>query len=354
MPIETIKDLQDHVRWAIQVEHSTIPPYLYAYYSLKSATSPVAQLIRSVVIEEMLHVGQACNLLNAVGESPDLADPAFLPTYPGPLPHHSPDPSLIIHLAPSSVDLIANTFLRIEKPETVGDVPETDNYQTLGQFYAAIHDGFIKLAAASPALFSGDPALQVIQLYVSGPLGQLTPVSDLPSALNGIAEIVDQGEGTTQTEFTSPDEHELAHYWKFNEIVDGTIPLEPTDVYPLVPDPRLADLPPGPVHDLARLFNDCYGLLLRTFTKVFRTGNDSPYVQKGVTFALMSFVLTPIAQLLAQTPIHGTSWHAGPSFEYSTATQQQITDDCRALITSFPLLEAVYEELTSLPTIDTV
>ena len=33
--IKTIKDLHEHLQWAIELEHATIPPYLCALYSIK-------------------------------------------------------------------------------------------------------------------------------------------------------------------------------------------------------------------------------------------------------------------------------------------------------------------------------
>ena len=57
MHIETAEDLQAALQVAIELEHSTIPPYLTAYYSIKpGANAEVAQLIYSVVIEEMFHM----------------------------------------------------------------------------------------------------------------------------------------------------------------------------------------------------------------------------------------------------------------------------------------------------------
>src|SRR5665213_2756788 len=55
--IRTIGELRSAFQTAIELEHSTIPPYLVALYSIKDGTNQVAtQIIRSVVIEEMLHM----------------------------------------------------------------------------------------------------------------------------------------------------------------------------------------------------------------------------------------------------------------------------------------------------------
>jgi hypothetical protein len=49
---------------AIELEFATIPPYLCAYWSIKSGINPAALLIRTIAFEEMLHFGLACNLLS--------------------------------------------------------------------------------------------------------------------------------------------------------------------------------------------------------------------------------------------------------------------------------------------------
>ena len=46
--------------------------YLYAIFSIREQASASAKVFRSVVIEEMLHVALASNLLVAVGGQPKL------------------------------------------------------------------------------------------------------------------------------------------------------------------------------------------------------------------------------------------------------------------------------------------
>ncbi len=57
MAITTVQDLRAHLQWAIQVELTTIPTYLYAMYSIKEGGSEAAAVFKGVVVEEMLHVG---------------------------------------------------------------------------------------------------------------------------------------------------------------------------------------------------------------------------------------------------------------------------------------------------------
>jgi rubrerythrin len=86
--ITTLADLREHLQWAIELEHATVPPYLCALYSLDPDRNPeVAEVVRSVSIEEMVHLTLAANLLNAVGGRPRLDMPEMLAPYPRSLPH---------------------------------------------------------------------------------------------------------------------------------------------------------------------------------------------------------------------------------------------------------------------------
>lgn len=224
--IETIDSLHEHLQWAIELEHATIPPYLCALYSLDPARNPDAvELVSSVFVEEMIHLSLASNLLNAVGGEPRLDTPDMLPGYPRRLPHGSIDLSLL-PFGPDALEM----FLRLEKPEAPGSPAESDHYETIGQFYDAIEDGLRYLAGTlgEEKLFSGDPARQV----TAGPFhhtgGSLQPITDLASALAALDEIVEQGEGTSRGEVWDgdhdifhPDRDEVAHYYRFEELKLG-------------------------------------------------------------------------------------------------------------------------------------
>ena len=76
----------------MQLEHGTIPPYLTALYSMHPGTNSDAfHVIRVVVVEEMLHLTLAANIMNAVGGTPDLTRPDFVPNYPAYLPDGETD-----------------------------------------------------------------------------------------------------------------------------------------------------------------------------------------------------------------------------------------------------------------------
>ena len=117
-PLETVDDLRVALGNAIAVELSTIPPYLTALFSIKPGKNAAAgAIVRSVVIEEMLHLSLACNMLNAVDGRPRL--PAALLRYPSPMPMgigDEPGNEFCVSLAKLSEDSI-QTFMTIEEPE---------------------------------------------------------------------------------------------------------------------------------------------------------------------------------------------------------------------------------------------
>ena len=115
-PILSLEDLRVHLQWALELEHATLPPYLCALYSLdEERNRDVARILRSVFVEEMLHLTLAANLLNAVGGAPVLDAPHLLPAYPTTLPHG--DRSFRISLLPFGPEAL-ETFLEIEKRST--------------------------------------------------------------------------------------------------------------------------------------------------------------------------------------------------------------------------------------------
>src|SRR5678816_1227565 len=116
-PVAQIADLdslRDHLQWAIELEHATLPVYLCALYSLDAARNPTAtEVLTSVFVEEMLHLTLAANLLNAVGGRPRLATPSMLPGYPRTLPHGQPSLELsLLRFGPEAIEQL----LTLERP----------------------------------------------------------------------------------------------------------------------------------------------------------------------------------------------------------------------------------------------
>src|SRR4051812_10718040 len=134
--------LADSLQAAIELEMSTIPPYLYAYWSIDQARDPdgVARVLRRVMVEEMLHMGIACNLLAAIGGQPRIADAEVATKYPRVLPKDV-HKGLTVALAKLSKPLVLSTLMAIEEPQShlVEDPDFRPSGSTLiGDFYDSI------------------------------------------------------------------------------------------------------------------------------------------------------------------------------------------------------------------------
>ena len=126
MSFDGVDDVKMALQIAIELEHATLPPYLCALYSIKPGfNQEVATLIRSVVLEEMLHMALACNILIAIGGQPSIGKPGFVPRYPGPLPGGVRG-DLTVRLRRCSIAQIHDVFLSIEEPAMTA---EEDNKQ---------------------------------------------------------------------------------------------------------------------------------------------------------------------------------------------------------------------------------
>ena len=320
------------VQTAIELEHSTIPPYLTALYSIKSGSNlEVAGLIRSIVLEEMLHMSLMCNLLVSLGGTPQIGRAKFVPNYPGSLPGGL-RADLTVRLRRCSIDQIRDVFMGIEQPavvvETVNDKvergdPVEASAFTIGWFYGRIQKSLEQLHAAGKITF-GHAERQVTDPWPGH--GTLFAITDLSSALRAIHEIKVQGEGTSPL---NPDDggHELAHYYKFAEVVHGhrlvkkdrtfkydgdKVPFDPNGVWPMIDDPDVALFPKGSrAQILSQQFAETYQALLNALN---RTWSGEPNHLKQSLGLMYSLDLA--ARELMQTPSgHPDGTTAGPSFQ---------------------------------------
>ncbi|MDH3730815.1 MAG: hypothetical protein OES13_06805 [Acidimicrobiia bacterium] len=299
----------------MQVELSTIPPYLFAMYSIEDQGSEAALLIRSIVAEEMLHAALAANVLLAVGGDPRFDALDMVPTYPGMLPHH--EPPLELNLVPCSLELIRDVLMRIEQPEVHGASPEPDAYETLGQFYHALELA-IKDLSASHDLFAAPQADRQLSdssaytpvAFDAADSGGLMLVDSADSATAAIEVIVHQGEGLSTERWADPSHQELTHYYKLVQIADGTSPLG--RVRPVASNPRTADFP-GALQAPSDLFNASYRYLFFVLQELFsERPNKQAFV--GHMYRLMSQVLSRLGLFLVRQPL-GDGTNAAPTFE---------------------------------------
>lgn len=367
--ITTPEQLREQLQHAITLELATIPAYLYAAYSIKDPKSRASALVLGVAFEEMLHMVIACNLLNAIGGSPRMTG-AFAPVYPTFIPYHATG-GPFIQLQRASRDLMANTFMQIEQPGVGRPLSEMEDgaaFETIGQFYEAIADGF-RHCDEHARLFIGDMARQQKAAYFGGGGGRIVTVTDLPTALRAIEEIVAQGEGTAgayqgygsdATEGPPPvgsfgqdrKSRELAHYFKFAALATGEVEIPET--WPMETNFRTSHFGYSKekkwARDLSDLCNACYVYMLRTMEHALnRPAADGAFFSSS--FPLMRSVVTPLGRLLARTPLRRNNVvddlqfdpeaskkiapilvTAGPSFEYVEWSYEKIVEVCSALL----------------------
>ena len=357
---QKLAELREQLQTALELEHSTIPPYLCALYSIKPGTNlmPV-QIIKSVVLEEMLHMIMAGNLLNAIGGKPEIGAKEtgkggkFVPDYPTRLPGDV-DPSIVVNLSYFSKESI-KTFWKIEHP--LGGFklpsefgPSATAYGSIGEFYEALRKNMTELEAIAKlkgkTIFTGKPERQVSAEHYYGAGGKLFTVHCLEDAFRVIDEIVGQGEGTLGSIFSEPfqegdpkylifgpDVEEYAHYFRFKEVhyerfyaVNDSAHREshnkglPTGerfevdweaVYKMRPNPKLKDHSKGsPVYNKMYEFCKTYSALLDSINQACNGKPDA--LKDGIP---LMYQLKYQAVELMCIPV-GDGYTAGPSFEY--------------------------------------
>ena len=113
----TVENLRKDMQTALQLEHSTIPPYLTALASTKNSYNLEIQevILHNIVIQEMMHMALVANILNAVGGEPSVYNEDFIHNYPSRLPG-GVQPSLVVPIEKLSLGLVRNIFMKIEQP----------------------------------------------------------------------------------------------------------------------------------------------------------------------------------------------------------------------------------------------
>lgn len=322
----TPEELGYYLQNAIELEHSTIPPYLTAMLSLRAGKNmDIGHQIREIVIEEMLHMTIAANILIAIGGSPAINKPEFIPKYPGPLPMNIGD--LEVGIEAFSIELVKNTFMAIEEPENPIPIktPEAlaaPEYATIGQFYDAIKEQIIALG---PSIFVNPYAPpQVVDSKWFGE--RLFVITDPETACKAIDLIKIEGEGTSESPFQSPGDP--AHYYRFGEIAAGRriiktpdgfayggapIVFDPSGVWPLRPNCKIADFAPDTqARTRIEAFAYNYSSLLNSLHNTF---NGAP-AELDTAIGIM-YDLRVCAVALMETDTGDSSGQTvGPSFEY--------------------------------------
>jgi hypothetical protein len=320
-------DLWVHLQNAIRLEHSTIPPYIAAMFSLKPGTNKsIANLIRSIVIQEMQHMTIASNILIAIGGQPEINTKDFIPEYPGPLPMNVGD--LRVGIEAFSIPLVENVFKAIEEPEhpipvTTGLASEAEQFATIGQFYDAVKGQISSLGQNIFVKKQAPPQVLVSDYFPPDVLFAVTGPDDANRAIDIIKT---QGEGTSSDPFDTPGEP--AHFYRFGEIAAGktlertptgfsysgaTIPFDSSDVVPLRPNCKIADYADGSqAKTRITQFAYSYSNMLNALHDVFNGNPDKLDAAVGLMYGLR----TSAASLMQTPDPTKPGLNVGPSFEY--------------------------------------
>jgi CDGSH-type Zn-finger protein/uncharacterized Fe-S cluster protein YjdI len=336
---------------AAELEHNLMCTYLYAGFSLKDgeaeglapdeaeAVSRWRRVLMRVAVEEMQHLAAVWNITSALGGSPRVGRTNF-PLDPGYLPA-----GIVVKLAPFSPATLQH-FVFLERPrgstecDGEGFVSERNyirggsefarltpmgiNYDTVGDFYAALSDGLQDMVAryGEDVAFVGDPALQLSQNEVN--MSGCKPVICVKTALAAFDAIVVQGEG-------APRDSVDSHYHKFLSIREEYAALRAKNpdfspAFPAAINPVLRR-PPRPegrvwlenpeaiaVVDLA---NASYGLMLRLLAYAYAVPGPSAEKSLSTDLAVgLMQAMVPLAERAARLPAGPSNpqCHAGMSF----------------------------------------
>jgi hypothetical protein len=283
----TKENIEEVMQQAIALELATIPTYLSTYYSINRAqdqdalyskiysqlaktskyspskmadlaqelkvdvlvyANKSAALIMSVAIEEMLHLALACNVKQAVCQTPpDIMGIGKVLSFPTRLDGHIPE--FEINTGKLSLKQLT-TFLQIESPEPFKD-PRKENqlngaidYPTIGKMYEkiikCIEDDFPGPYNKKAQLLPPEKAAPQRPFYSQNSIntvyydrehnpkfanandsGGLVGVHDSASAVRALKRIIEQGEGNCED---NKEQHTLK--WDVNWM---PVPMPVTD-----------------------------------------------------------------------------------------------------------------------------
>ncbi|MGW5772067.1 ferritin-like domain-containing protein [Streptomyces longwoodensis] len=303
--------LRSALQVAVEMELSTIPPYLCGWWSVKDRRSDAARLIRRIIDDEMYHLGIACNLLVAVGGRPRIR--AGAPTYPGPLPG-GVHPGVTVYLSGLTRSFVHDVMMAIEAPDAALTL-DRGTSPSVGDFYTAVLEGFW---LAAPHLSTHG------QLEARIGSDELRPLRTLLDVQRAIDVVREQGEGTGSSPDDSFADDHPAHYYAFSEIYHGR-QLRATDrgwtfTGPQVPFPDTRPMarvpaggwsrPPEPVRRLLHRFDTTYTTVLTSLDAAWSDGGPRSL---GAAVHAMRGLEEPALHLM-ETRIPGRRSTYGPQF----------------------------------------
>ncbi|CAE6526355.1 unnamed protein product [Rhizoctonia solani] len=308
----TLVSLRQHLQTAVLLELYTIPLYLFSAYSIKRESgtkeADAQDTILGIVVQEMFHLGLAGNILTAVRGRPQVYGEAFTPKYPSEILYEG----VLMTLAPAKKSQIEN-FAEVEQPvpNRVDVMQENANtrtlgqYESIGQFYESLKQGLQELhKRLGDDIFDKDSAKRQWEGRQGTPL---TPITDLPTALEKLELIIEQGEG-------GPSEAKgKSHFEEFTRLSGLEL-----DVYPLASNPKTSQFENREdTYPVMLAFDAAYSYLLWTLEAGWTYGgpdDDKKKKLRANLHTLMLNVLGPIARFLVTQKLQTFNKNAAPPF----------------------------------------
>jgi hypothetical protein len=356
--VQTREELINHLTEAAELEHGLLCQYLFAAYSMKKhhtseqITPAQAELVREweahilgVAREEMAHLGTVSNLLSAIGGAPQFGRPNF-PQRSYYFPSESgEDCSYVEFKLEKFSDSSLRRFVRFEAPvpecEDIaeGIAPEPPTYDTVGDLYEKIKQGFINISEQE--LFIGPRSAQDVDDWARNM--KLFTVTDRVSALKAIDCIIEQGEGPptrskTQVEDPQEDSPLRSHYHRFKRIREQLAAEKERDpdfdpARQVAPNPLTQPhrdssgeatiiTHPGTLK-VAELFNAVYGTMILMLMHFYSFADESKERRERLRASIrqiMSSAVRPLGEILTEMPVSkdAAEQKAGPGFEFYT------------------------------------
>ena len=180
--LEDLPAVRRCLRWALRIELATIPPYIFAAYSLRDQKSLTAQLLKSIAAEEMLHAGLVANLLiggtlfilsswsdarsAALGGQPTFFfdEKSACSEYPVTLQHMGGLRLALLPFGPAALE----QFLTLEQPSQLSASSASSafaasgEFESVGHLYGSLEAAIERLARDNKDLFARPrPELQL-------------------------------------------------------------------------------------------------------------------------------------------------------------------------------------------------
>jgi hypothetical protein len=337
---------------ACELEHGLACSYLYTAFTLKQdqreggISWEQLQLVRKwaaqiyfVASEEMLHLGQAWNLLAAIGGTPYY----FRPNFPQNAKYYPIEANLL--LEPFGLHAMQR-FVFYERPQNASPAEvcadqlgisqeglNDPEYSSVGELYSLIRAGFECIP--ENRLFLGRPDRQVGRDLVDFP--DIIKVFDRETAFRAIDMIVEQGEGNPRDPLNS-------HYGAFMQVKkeyeselaaatargEAFLPARRAAVNPVARergdyggdlDVRFTYLREVYTRSVSELFDEIYMLMLRMLQFVFNNPTaDRAHLEwfSRTAIGVMPVVVKPLGEALTMLPSGADEGEvAGPSFAMS-------------------------------------